>query len=159
MLPQRILVPVDFSESSRQALAYAVGLAETLGASIDAVTIWQPANNLAIDTLLASVDTGAPRTLGDIARAAAMSRLRTFLASVDHRGVGPIQGRVEVGEPSEVIVELADSGSYDLIVMGTHGRTGLRHIALGSVAERVVRSSTVPVATVRGTEAAAAAAP
>jgi universal stress protein A len=149
MLPKRILVPVDFSESSRDALRYAVRLARKLGASIDAVTVWQPASFVPVETLLGSLDGGNTRTIGDLARSEALIELRTFLATVDHEGVGPIAGRVEIGEPAEIIVRLAEIGDYDLVVMGKHGRTRLRQLAVGSVAERVVRNSPAPVVTVR----------
>ena len=54
-----------------------------------------------------------------------------------------------VGEPAAEIVAAAQDGKFDVIVVGTHGRTGLAHVLLGSVAERVVRRSTMPVITVR----------
>ncbi len=149
MLPRRILVPVDFSDGSRAALRYAIRLAHKLSAKVDAVTVWQPASFVPLETLLSGMDSGAPRTIGDLARSEALIRLRAFLATVDHLGIGPIEGRVEVGEPAEIIVRLAEIGEYDLVVMGTHGRTGLRHIAMGSVAERVVRNCPAPVITVR----------
>jgi universal stress protein A len=149
MLPRRILVPVDFSESSRDALKYAVRLARKLGGSVDAVTVWQPASFVPVETLLGSGETGVSRTVGDLARSEALIRLRAFLATIDHEGLGPINGRVEVGEPAEIIVRLAEIGEYDLLVMGSRGRTRLRQLTVGSVTERVVRNSPAPVVTVR----------
>jgi universal stress protein A len=149
MLPRRILVPVDFSESSRDALRYAVRLAQKLAGSVDAVTVWQPASFVPVETLLGELESGASRTVGDLARAEALNRLRAFLATVDHDGIGPIAGRVEIGEPAEIIVRLAEIGDYDLVVMGTQGRTRLRQLAVGSVTERVVRNCPAPVVTVR----------
>ena len=61
------------------------------------------------------------------------------------------------GRPAHAIVEHAKDGGFDLIVMGTHGRTGLPHVVMGSVAERVVRRAPCPVLTMRGAEAPAAA--
>ncbi|WP_435117726.1 universal stress protein [Halolamina sp. C58] len=61
----------------------------------------------------------------------------------------PVERVVESGVPHEVILEYADAAGMDVIVMGTHGRTGLDHYLIGSVAERVVRRSSVPVLTVR----------
>ena len=58
----------------------------------------------------------------------------------------------EPGDPATTIVEHAAQGGYDLLVLGTHGRTGIAHAALGSVAEKVVRSAPCPVLTVRTTD-------
>ena len=68
-----------------------------------------------------------------------------------HREAGLPVGRVrlEQGEPWIVISDVAARCSYDLVVIGTHGRSGLMHVPLGSVTERVVRQSTIPVLTVR----------
>jgi nucleotide-binding universal stress UspA family protein len=61
----------------------------------------------------------------------------------------PAKARVAVGKPAEEILQMAGDEGVDLIVMGTHGRTGLRHILLGSVAETVVRTAPCPVFTVK----------
>jgi nucleotide-binding universal stress UspA family protein len=59
---------------------------------------------------------------------------------------------VRIGEASKVILDAARDGGFDLVVMGTHGRTGLSHLVLGSVAERVLRRAPCPVLTVRRTD-------
>ena len=59
------------------------------------------------------------------------------------------ESRIEAGEPVDVIVQLAEQTPYDLVVMGTHGRTGLSRVIIGSTAERVVRRAPCPVVTVR----------
>ena len=66
---------------------------------------------------------------------------------------------VRTGSPSQTIVALAKSGRADLIIMATHGRTGLAHVFLGSVAEKVVRTASCPVLTVRGAAASKSRAP
>ena len=66
--------------------------------------------------------------------------------------------QIATGFPDQVLVEVANSGSYDLLVMGTHGRGGLRRLALGSVAEHVVRHSAIPVLTIRAPQARVVAA-
>ena len=66
--------------------------------------------------------------------------------------VTQILSAIEAGDPTRTVVEIADQDGYDLIVMGTHGRTGLSHLVLGSVAEQVVRRAKCPVLTVRGSD-------
>jgi len=77
-----------------------------------------------------------------------------FVADAKARGITVHEARTEPGPPSHTIVEIAKSGGYDLIVIGTHGRTGLQHALIGSVAERVVRHASCPVLSVRPREAA-----
>lgn len=74
--------------------------------------------------------------------------LGAFLSGVDPKHAQAIHQKVTLGDPTQVIVELAKQGRYDLIVMGTHGRTGLNHFLVGSVAERVIRLAPCPVLTV-----------
>jgi len=70
-----------------------------------------------------------------------------FLAEFQ-RGGAKIKGWIDVGEPYQTILEVTKEAGYDLIVMGTHGRTGLAHFLMGSVAERVVRQAHSPVLTI-----------
>ena len=75
--------------------------------------------------------------------------LQSFVAHARNSGVRIDTARTLNGEPAHTIVEAAERGDYDLIALGTHGRTGLSHLLLGSVAEKVVRRATRPVMTVR----------
>lgn len=135
---QRILVPVDFSACSGDAFRLAGSLADALGASIEVLHV--------IDVGARRLGSAEPPERND--SATARESLRQFLAAAG--GGGPVpSGRVETGEPREVIVSLAKDEGFDLIVMGTHGRTGRSHTFVGSVAESVVRTSPRPVLTVR----------
>lgn len=132
-----MLVPVDFSESSREALRFGQSLARALGASIDVLHVVEPPTGM--------LSGSAPEAPGDSAAAGDM--LRDFVVAVGAAGV-PITERVEDGRADERIVAIADREGFDLVVMGTSGRTGRAQVLVGSVAETVVRTSTRPVLTV-----------
>lgn len=136
---RRILVPVDFSSTSGDALRFAYSLASALGASIEVLHVMDPS-----DTLL---DRAADRPSGGDP-AVARGLLRDFVAAVASGSV-PMTERIEHGEAHDRIVSLARDEGFDLIVMGTLGRTGRPLALVGSVAESVVRTSTRPVLTVR----------
>lgn len=144
-----LLVPTDFSAASRQALALALVIAERTGAKVDVLFVWEPSTVVPLETLLSEVGTGAPRTLGEIGRKEALRQTTEFVASVPRPATVPVATRVEVGRPDELIVTLAEQGAYDMIVMGSHGRTGLRRVLMGSVAERVVRTAPCAVLSVK----------
>lgn len=148
---RRILCPVDFSESSILALRTAVDLAVQNQASL----------------LLLNV---APRPLGesDVVPVALdpypfhEDRARAELERIGREivdGKAPYDTKVDVGDPATGILTAIPELESDLVVMGTHGRKGLGHLILGSVAERVVRESPVPVLTVRHVATAAVAKP
>jgi universal stress protein A len=139
----RILVPIDFSPCSTAAFEYALGLAGPLGAEVVALHAWEPPLHVGVDTLV-FIPEGPPESLSKVAHDTAAREMERFLIGHGDRA----RGRVEIGAPVEVI--LAESRDYDLIVMGTHGRSGIAHLLLGSVAERIVRRATCPVLTVRG---------
>ena len=143
-LPKRILVPVDFSEFSEQALDYAVALAGKLDATIHLIhAISIPA--IGIPELGAA---WSPTMIEDLMQAGkkAMAKLAD-----DRRALATIgEAVVRLGDPRDLILRAVDELHADLVVMGTHGRRGIRRALLGSVAETVVRASPVPVLTVRG---------
>ena len=141
----RILVPTDFSETADAALDCATTLAERFGASLRLVHVFDDPYAAAIYT----PEVYAPmppdireRILTDVRR-----RLAEQLT-----GIAPVEATSEVLEaaPAEAIVDDARAHGADLIVMGTHGRRGLSHMLLGSVAERVLRTAPCPVLVVRG---------
>ena len=148
-LPNRLLVPTDFSDSAREAFSTAIRVAEKLGASIELLYVWEPSGVIPIETLLAEVGTGPTRSLGEIARREAQTRLNDLVASINRPAHLKVTTRVEVGRPDELIVALVEQGNCDMIIMGTHGRRGIGRLMMGSVAERVVRNSPCPVLTVR----------
>ena len=150
----RIMVPTDFSAASDAALEYARSLAGQMGASIDLVHVFEDPF-----TSGAFVGDGTIMMPVDLRQALEQSA-RDQLASRHAAHVSTLAGSSSlllIGSPARRIVEHAGDTGVDLIVMGTHGRTGLGHLLLGSVAERVVRTAKCPVLTTRETEAAAPA--
>ena len=144
---KRILVPVDFSPCSRLALEHAAVLANRLDASIDLFHVWQPPPVVAPEAM---IGTGSNNPgLVQIAKQQAEATMGDFAKRARESGARIESARVEPGDPARTIVDEAERGNYDLIAMGTHGRTGLAHLLLGSVAEKVVRRSACPVMTVR----------
>jgi universal stress protein A len=142
-----ILVPVDFSESSRQALAYAAELAGRFGAKLDLVHVWDVPPYIPPEALVGVPGSDA-RSLGQLARDHAREEMDKLIA--EHAGQLPLgEALLESGDPARIIIEVAEQRASDLIVIGTHGRTGLSHLLIGSVAEKVVRRATCPVLTVR----------
>jgi nucleotide-binding universal stress UspA family protein len=144
---RKILVPVDFSESSRAALAYAAELAQRFGATIDLVHVWQAPTFIPTATLpeVPNVDAN----IVNLVRKNAEDATAHALADAKAQGLPVENARCEPGVPARGIVDIAKADGYDLIVIGTHGRTGLSHAMMGSVAEKVVRLAPCPVLTVR----------
>jgi nucleotide-binding universal stress UspA family protein len=138
-LPRRILIPVDFTAQSRAAVDYAILLAERFGAEVQLLHIWRP---VATPTLWDQLP------LDEFVRTNAGQTMKSYLAELEESGVKAL-GRLEQGEPAETIVEVAREDDLDLIVMGTHGRTGLSRLLHRHVAERVIRASPCPVITLR----------
>lgn len=143
MTIRRILVPVDYSEGSGAALAYAGMLAQQLGASLDVVHVWdRPA--YVSDTVLVG-PTGEKRPLTELIRENAEAEMTSFIARTNLPAATTIETRLLSGNPAGRILEELSLGKHELLVVGTHGRTGLRHLLLGSVAEKLVRLAPVPV--------------
>jgi nucleotide-binding universal stress UspA family protein len=145
MAIQHILVPTDFSEYADYALDYAIELAKTFQARLTVLYVFH----------LSSLALGEapPTVLADTLEAMethAQQRTQMALAHVKEAGLQADSAIVE-GIPFQVIIETAESRDVDLIVMGTHGRTGLTHALMGSVAEKVVRLAPCPVLVTRGT--------
>jgi universal stress protein A len=146
----QILAPTDFSACSKQAVAYAYELARTFGAKLLLLHIVElPA--YATEVFLPSED--GTTLLDDLERQARLDLAQLLPEAQD--GTVEVTFQAGLGTPYHRIVEIAAAEKVDLIVMATHGRTGLRHLAMGSVAERVVRMAPCPVLTIRPTAAAA----
>jgi nucleotide-binding universal stress UspA family protein len=146
---ERILVPVDGSATAQRGLEEAMALAGRLGSSLRLLHV--------VDARLLMMDvsmTMPPQQLLDDWQAAGERVLADALSEVRAKGV-PVDGVVRT-DPAmrvcDVIVKEAHDCGAGLIVMGTHGRRGLRRLALGSDAELVLRESPVPVLLVRGVE-------
>jgi len=142
---QRILVPLDFSECARKALQYAIPFAEMCEARLLLLHV--------VQLSYTAGELGPPEALlvDADARDGAEKRLRELAAeAVGKRAAW--ETVVRLGLPADEIVEAANELNADLIIISTHGHTGLKHILLGSVTEAVVRRAPCPVLTVRQRE-------
>jgi universal stress protein A len=147
MLINRILIPIDFSEVSLQALDYAVELGKPFGAELVVIHVVEPIYYATpADVYGPSANLGM--LLEEQQRVAA-EQLAELEERLMKRGAA-IETVLESGVPYQKVIEAAEQRKVDFIVMATHGRTGLSHLLLGSVAERIVRSAACPVLTVRG---------
>src|SRR5687767_13019264 len=143
---RRILHPTDFSPASGPAFAKALALAKDTGAELILVTVLDALPPLASEAYVSR------QTYDRIAaegRAAAQQRLDRPVTRARKAGVRA-RGLVLEGRTHEQILKAAKQQRADLIVMGTHGRTGLTKLLIGSVASRVVATARCPVVTVRG---------
>jgi universal stress protein A len=139
---RRILVPTDFSDESRAALAYGAALAETFSASLHVLHVLQ-----AIVTPEAVPVQYESRQLEAAVEATAWEELRELLAGDEYARLQATLA-IEWGTPASEIIRYAREHEIDLIVMGTHGRGGLKRLILGSVAESAVRGAPCPVLTI-----------
>lgn len=143
---KRILIPVDYSQHSRAALDYAARLAARSGAELTIVHVWDRPSYVT-DAVLVGHGT-SQRPLGELIRENAEHDMKEFLQSaplpVD------IQRRELLlsGDPASALLKHLETEPYDLVVLGTHGRAGFAHLLLGSVAEKLVRHSPIPVLTI-----------
>lgn len=145
----RILVPTDFSPTADAALEYAFDLAGRFGASLQILHVLDDpfvVDGMAADAYIAEAPALRTAMLDD-----ARERLRHRAAPREALAT-PIETEVLFGHGARTIAEYAADRGVDLIVMGTHGRTGFAHLLLGSVAERLVRTAPCPVLTVRHPE-------
>ena len=143
-----ILVPTDLSPCSTRALASAQDFALAFGASIDLLYVWSAPALVAPESVITGVGINEQPLLEWI-RHSATEQLTQFEANARQSGIAVRNSMCEAGDPATRIVERAASGKYDLLVLGTHGRTGISHVIMGSVAEKVVRRAPCPVLTVR----------
>ena len=142
---KQILVPIDFSDCAKKALQYALPLAKEHRAALTLLYVVPPAygageyGGIDYAQLEASMREGGEKELARL--------------TVDEvRGEVSADALVRVGSPAVNIIEVARSLPADLIVISTHGRTGLKHVLLGSVAEQVVQRAPCPVFVVRERE-------
>jgi len=145
MTAEHILVPTDLSEYADQALDYAIELAQKLQARLTLLHI--------IDTTPLGVVEGAamlPPSYWQELETGIEQSMEESLKRLHDVG---LQGETIIihGVPFQSIIDTVKDRGTDLIVMGTHGRTGLTHVLMGSVAERVVRLAPCPVLVTRGT--------
>ncbi len=146
MIPIRqILVPMDFSDPAAAALKYAQTLAEEFGSHLHILHVvpepylypWgTEISTLPLADLLAQSEALAKTRLGELVPPSAAPK-------------GGLTASTDTGNPVEHILDYIKDARIDLVVMGTHGRGAVGHLLLGSVAERIVRRSPVPVLTVK----------
>jgi universal stress protein A len=144
MEPKPLLVAVDFSQLTPRTIEYAVRLARGQGARVDLLHIM-------LHSLPAHAQANAPtEVLSKIRQGEEVSALREIEGLMATHVPEACRGRILLrrGPPAETICEAAKDG-YEMVVVSTHGRTGLSQILLGSVAERVVRHAPIPVLVVR----------
>lgn len=146
MHAKKIVFPTDFSTSSDAALEHAAGLARDMGARLLIVHVEEPP--LAYGG--GEMYYGVPEP--------DRSAIEKMLGKVKpHTAEVPYEHHLLIGSPADEIVRFADEQSADLIVMGTHGRSGLRRMLMGSVAEAIVRRANCPVFTFKQPHGAATA--
>lgn len=140
----KILVPSDFSEHAMFAVDYALELARRYNASITLVHVH--------DVVLYTLPDGLmlyPAVAMAELDTTLHTKLRLLKESLEQRDFPRVDTELARGPAAPGIVRCAAEGGYDLIVLGTHGRTGIAHALIGSVAERVVRTAPCPVLTIR----------
>jgi|JI10StandDraft_1071094.scaffolds.fasta_scaffold07173_3 nucleotide-binding universal stress UspA family protein len=141
----KILVSTDFSNYSVEAVAVAAGLSRLCQAPLTVMTVYE---TLVVPSVPEGEVIPTPKVM-----VAAYERTRELVHHAAEQarvaGAFAVDAQVLQGSPFTEIVTRAREGDYDLIVLGTHGRTGLKHFLLGSVAERVVRRAPCAVLTVR----------
>lgn len=134
---KHLLVPVDFDDAMAPAIDFALSLARWSDARVLLLHVFDLAPFVAGSPFAPAADPGPVLDTREREMAALRERLKASWPKLD--------ALVREGTPAETIVDVASTQGADLIVIGTHGRRGLSHALLGSVAEKVVRLSPVPV--------------
>ena len=134
----KILVPLDFSEHSEKGLRWAIGMAEKWQAS---VLLFHVVSTPIYPPVMMETPLNLPQLQTSLREHAEQKMKEMATKEKNVR----VESRVKIGEPFWDICRIAEEEKVDLIVMGSHGRTGLAHVLLGSVAERVVRHAPCPV--------------
>lgn len=142
-LIHRILVPTDFSDHAVRAFDYAAELAALYDAPLVLTHVYQSPLLFVAGEPVAAIPPDMDTMNADLDAA-----LQELVARGRAAGVPEVHIAITGGDAPHEIVRVAQEQGCDLIVMGTHGRTGLKHLVLGSIAEKVVRMATCPVLTV-----------
>ncbi|MGH7935201.1 MAG: universal stress protein [Candidatus Binataceae bacterium] len=144
----KIIAATDFSDDSAHAMGFAEELARKFSAEIIVVHVDQPLQPVMVSELNPGLDVGTMNRIAEEQRLLALRQLDQTTGRLRDGGL-KARGLLRVGAPFLEIINTAQGESADLIVLGTHGRSGLAHVLMGSVAERVVRKAHCPVLTVR----------
>ncbi len=148
---KNIVVPTDFSEFSRLALDYAITIAQTFKATIFLIHVTPEKELDSIRQISPYLEPGKIEELLKGRESEDRKQLNEFIPPEKKEGI-KTEAIHRVGTPFLEIIKVAKEKEADLIVMATHGRSGLSHILFGSVAEKVVRKSTCPVLSIRPPE-------
>ena len=144
-----LLLPTDFSQCARDAMKLAARIAPSLGADVLLLHVTQLPPGLVEGSEIRPMPDAEPVEVTRYIRDASLAELERYAEELRGGGL-EVATRVELGDPVEDILAVAAEEDASMIVMGTHGRTGLAHLLIGSVAERVIRHSERPVLTVPG---------
>ena len=144
---RHILVPVDYSDSSRASLKFAASLAVGIGAAVDVVHVWDRPTYVS-DAVMVKRPGQDHCSLAELIQENAESDMKAFLASVELPAGVNLGQRLCSGDPVSTLLAEVKKGGHDLVVIGTHGRTGLAHMLLGSITEKLIRMCPVPVLTI-----------
>ena len=145
---KRILVPTDFSESSERALKYAVRLGRPYKAEVVVLHVFHLKEFLGLLSQREDVDSAIANQVLEASKVGAIEKLEDLVRRVSDKEV-VVLPTLLIGVPFEEIVRYAGEHEADLIVMPTHGRTGLAHFLLGSTTQRVISHSVCPVLVIR----------
>lgn len=141
---KKICCAVDFSEPSRKAMREAADLARRLGADLVLVHAFVPPPVVATDMLVST------RDLGALLAEELDQNLAAWRVEAERIAGKPVSTALLAGEPEKEIVRYAREKAVDVIVLATHGRSGLKRLVMGSVADTVTRRASCPVLVVRG---------
>ncbi|MEI7695413.1 MAG: universal stress protein [Chlorobium sp.] len=139
-----ILCPVDFSDASRKAVQYAKEFASSMGSRVHLLNVVEP-RPMAVDITMNYIPLE-----GDLQNAA-KEDLQLVLLEFQQAGL-KVDSSIEIGNPSDVILDKSRELDVNLVIMGSHGKKGLSRLIMGSVAETVVRKANCPVLIVKAEE-------
>ena len=141
---KKVLVPIDFSDYSKSALKYAVNFAKSFGADITLIYVVEPII-YPPDFSMGQIAIPAVNTEWDQVAQEELTKLAKNEISSDVK----VKTIIKTGKPFVEIIETASDENIDLIIISTHGHSGVEHILFGSTAEKVVRKAPCPVLTLR----------
>jgi nucleotide-binding universal stress UspA family protein len=154
---KRLLVPIDFSDCASRALELALGIARRDRASVTLLHVTPLPPNLPADALVTPPGETKAMRIDEYTTRGVRARLEAIAGPLRDRGVDArtVALASSSDDVAEQILRAAGALGADVVVLGTHGRSGLAHVLLGSVAEKVIRRATVPVITIRSESAEA----
>jgi nucleotide-binding universal stress UspA family protein len=152
-----LLVPLDFSECSPVLLDEALRFARAFGAPLLLLHVGAAPRGLSTSTVIQAENGQRSRTVGEALESEAREHLGPLADAARRAGI-TVETRVELGPIADRVLAVAQESRASMIIMGTHGRRGLVRVALGSIAEEVLRRAEVPVVTVRTKHTATCAA-